>query len=344
VSAGPRLARVRPEVGEISAAFLIWVGAAFLAAACWGVIVVLNKKVLAYLHPIPVNLLVLMVSVASLVAVAVPLSLFHLWPLGFAMTWAAAGYIAASTAVAWLIAFTAYYYALRSGKVGVVGTLTCTDPLFTAVFAMIIVGTALAGLTIAGLVVTFAGVALISRSMGDEPGPHAPALEGTIGPAGPASAGPAGPASAGTVVVLSLITAAGWGFSPVMIQLAERSTGGASTTMLVVGEALGVLLLAPLVLAQRSPLLIAPLHGRDRRRVVVLLVGAGFLNALFAVLWYVLIDQIGPVLTTLITATSPIFAILGGVVFLRERFGVRLALGAGVTLAGVFLAILPRVH
>ena len=335
-SADSRLVRTRAEVGEISAAFLVWVGVAFLAAACWGAIVVLNKKVLDYVRPIPVNFLVLVVSVASLVAVAVPLSLLHLWPLGFAMTWAAAGYIAAGSVVTWLIAFTAYYYALRSGRVGVVGPLTCTDPLFTAVFVTVIVGTAIAGLTIAGLVVTFAGVALISRWMGDEPEPHAPALEGATGPALPASAG--------TVVALSLVTAAGWGFSPVMIELAERSTGGASTTMMVLGEALGVVLLAPFVLARRSSLLTASLQGRDRRRVVALLVGAGVLNALFTVFWYVLIDQIGPVLTTLITATSPIFAILGGLVFLRERLGAKLALGAAVTLAGVFLATLPHVH
>jgi drug/metabolite transporter (DMT)-like permease len=334
--AGLRLARIGPEVGEISGAFLVWVGVAFAAAACWGAVVVLNKKVLDYVHPIPVNFLVLVVSVASLIGVAVPLSLLHLWPLGFAMSWAAAGYIAASAAVAWLLASTAYYYALRSGRVGVVGPLSSTDPLFTAVFATVIVGTVIAGLTIAGLIVAFAGVALISRWMGDEPAPHAPALQGAVGPTLRASAA--------TVVTLSLLTAAGWGFSPVMIELAERSAGGASTTMMVLGEALGVVLLAPFVLARRAPLLIVPLQGRDRRRVVVLLVGAGFLNALLCVLWYVLIAEIGPVLTTLIIASSPIFAILGGVVFLRERFGARLGLGATVTLAGVILATLPHVH
>ena len=282
------------------------------------------------------NFFVLVVSVTSLVVVAVPLSLLHLWSLGFAMTWAAAGYIATGSAVTWLIAFNAYYYALRSGRVGVVGPLSCTDPLFTAVFVAVIVGTTIAGLTIVGLIVAIVGVALISRWMGAEPEPHAPALEGATEPTLPASAG--------TVVALSLVTAAGWGFSPVMIELAERSTGGASTTMMVLGEAFGVVLLAPFMIARRTPLLIAPLQSRDRRRVVALLVGAGILNALFAVFWYVLIDQIGPVLTTLIVATSPIFAILGGVVFLRERLGARLALAAAVTLAGVFLATLPRVR
>ena len=66
------------------------------------------------------------------------------------------------------------------------------------------------------------------------------------------------------------------------------------------------------------------------------------LNALFSVLFYVLIAEIGPVLTTLIIATSPIFAILGSMVFLRERLGARLAIGAAVTLAGVFLATLAH--
>jgi drug/metabolite transporter (DMT)-like permease len=323
-------------VGEISGAFLVWVGVAFLAAACWGVVVVLNKQVLDYVHPIPVNFLVLLVSVASLIAVAVPLSLLHLWPLGFAMSWAAAGYVAVSAAVTWLIAFSAYYYALRSGRVGVVGPLTCTDPLFTAVFVALIVGTAIAGLTIVGLIVAVLGVALMSRWMGGGPEPHVPALEGALRPTLPASAG--------TVAALSLLTAAGWGFGPVMIELAERSVGGASTTMIVLGQAFGVVLLSPVMLARRAPLLISPLQGRDRRRVIVLLVGAGVLNALFSVLWYVLIHEIGPVLTTLITATSPIFAIVGGMVFLRERLGTKLALAAAVTLSGVFLATVPRLH
>jgi len=309
---------------------------AFVAAACWGAVVVLNKRVLDYVSPIPVNFLVLVVSTVSLVVIAVPLSLAHLWPLGFAMTWAATGYIAASAAVIWLIAFTAYYYALRSGKVGVVGPLSSLDPLFTAVFAAVIVGTALAGLTIAGLVVALVGVALISRWMGDEPEPHAPALEGATEPTLRASAA--------TVVALSLITAAGWGFGPVMIELAERSTGGASTTMMVFGEALGVVLLAPVVLARRAPLFTVALREHERRRAVALLVGAGVLNAFFSVLFYVLIAEIGPVLTTLIIATSPIFAILGSIVFLRERLGRRLALGAAVTLTGVFLATLAHGH
>ena len=309
---------------------------AFFAAACWGAIVILNKRVLSYVRPIPVNFLVLTVSTLSLIVVAVPLSLLHLWSLGFGLTWTAAGYIAVSAVVIWPLAFNAYYYALRSGRVGVVSPITCTDPLFTALFAAALVGTAVGKPVIAGLLVTVVGVVLISRWMDDEPEPHAPILEG----ARPETTS----AGAGGVVALSVVTAAGWGLSPVMIQLAERSTGGATTTMIVLGEGLGVVLLLPFVVARRASLFVAEPRPRDRRRIVALLVAAGVLNAVFSILFYVLIDQIGPVLTALITATAPVFAIAGSVLLLSERLGRRVALGAGVTLAGVLLATSQHVH
>ncbi len=312
----------------------MWVGVAFLEAACWGAVVVLNKKVLDFVRPMPVNFLVLAVSTSCLIVIAAPLSLAHLWPLGFGLTWAAAGYIAASAAVTWLIAFTAYYFALRSGQIGVVGPLCSTDPLFTAVFAALLVGSTIGGLTIAGLIVTIGGVVLISRWMGDDVAePHAPALEGATELVR---------MSRGRVVALSLVTAAGWGFGPVMIQLAERSTGGATTTMMIFGEALGVVLLAPFVAFRRVPLLAPGMDRPQRKRVAALIVAAGGLNAVFAVLFYVLIEHIGPVLMTLIVATSPIFAILGGIVVLRERPGLKLGLAAAVTLLGVFLATIDR--
>jgi drug/metabolite transporter (DMT)-like permease len=313
--------------------------------------------------PVAVNFFVVAVSTVTLVAVAAPLSLLHLWPLGLGITWRAAGYLCISAPILWLVAFNAYFYALRSGRVGVVGPLSTTDPLFTALFAAVILGATVGPLVVAGLVVTICGVTLISHWMDAEPEPGAALLEGAVAPVllgigaavAPTPAGAGGsvgaasartttvaPAGTGAVVGLSLLTAAGWGLSPVLVHLAERSTGGATTSLVLLGEALGVALLAPFVVAQRRRLFAAGSGGR-RRRIVVLLVGAGLLNAVFSVLYYVLIAEIGPVLTMLITATAPVFAIAGGVLFLHERLGRRLALGVAVTLAGVFLATLQRV-
>jgi drug/metabolite transporter (DMT)-like permease len=340
----------------ISAGFLVWVGIAFVAAACWGATVILNKEVLADVAPVAVNFFVVAVSTATLAAVAVPMSLLHLWPLGLGLTWRATGYLCISAPVMWLVAFNAYFYALRSGRVGVVGPLSTTDPLFTALFATVILGAALGRFLIAGLIVTVCGVMLISRWMDAEPGDGL--LEAVVAPTGIGAGGgaPGGGAAAataataaavtagtGTVVGLSLLTAAGWGFSPVLVQLAERSTGGATTTLVLLGEALGVALLAPFVIAQRGRLF-TPGSGARRGRIALLLAGAGVLNAVFSVLYYVLIAQIGPVLTMLITASAPVFAIAGGVLFLHERFGRRLALGVAVTLTGVLLATLQHVR
>ena len=53
---------------------------------------------------------------------------------------------------------------------------------------------------------------------------------------------------------------------------------------------------------------------------------------------------VGPLLTMLIMATTPIFTIVFGVAFLRERVGLRLTLAALVTVAGVMLAALDGLH
>ena len=142
---------------------------AFIEAAIWGTIVVLNKSVLRYVTPLGTNFLVRVASLTSMVAVTVPLTVLHLWSLTFAMTWTAFGYISIAAVVTWLVAFNTYYYALRSGRVGVVTPLTSIDPLFTALFAAALIGAAIGGLTIVGLAVATFGILLVSRWMHADP-------------------------------------------------------------------------------------------------------------------------------------------------------------------------------
>ena len=256
---------------------------------------------------------------------------FHLWSLDFSMTWTAAGYIAISSVVTWLIAFNTYFLALRLGSVGVVAPVTSTDPVFTAVFSVVILGSALNGWIVGGLLVATAGVMLISRWMEVPADPHGEVL---TAPAGRhARRGPQL-----EVVLLSVTTAAGWGLAPVIIQLAERSVGGPSATMMLQSQVLGLALVAPLA-RRRGAFFTRRLTPDERRLAVWLVVASGALEATFSVFYYLLIDHLGAVLTTIIVASSPIFSIVGGMVLLRERLGLRLALGAAVTLAGVFLAL-----
>src|SRR5664280_2304316 len=147
--------------------------------ALWALVVIVNKKVLDDVHPVAVNFFVRIVAIVGIVCITVPLTVLHLWSNGFGIDAAAAGWIALSAVATWLIAFNAYYYALRGGLIAVVAPISGTDPLWTAIFAWLILGTAFGALTVAGMAVAMAGVVLISRWMdaGGEAG--AGAIAGT---------------------------------------------------------------------------------------------------------------------------------------------------------------------
>ena len=165
----------------ISQTAVIWVGCGLVMAARWGVVSVINKRLLEDLHPVPLNFLVRIVAIGSLVALTVPLTALHLRPYGFGINGAAFRSIAASACITWLVAFTAYYLRLARGKRRRRGPLTSTDPLWAAVFSLLLIGVALRASTLVGMAVTVLGVTLTSRWM-----------EGGAG----AMAGPAGGASA----------------------------------------------------------------------------------------------------------------------------------------------------
>jgi drug/metabolite transporter (DMT)-like permease len=126
----------------------------------------------------------------------------------------------------------------------------------------------------------------------------------------------------------------------VFIDLASGAYGKPTAAMMLESQVLGMLMLGAVLLVRRRPLTARALTRPERRRAATLLVVAGLLEATITVLFFLSIAEIGPVLTMLIMATTPIFTIVFGVVFLRERVGLRLVLAAVVTVAGVMLAAL----
>jgi drug/metabolite transporter (DMT)-like permease len=292
----------------------------------------------------------------------VPLTVLHLWPYGFGINAPAFWYIVVSACVTWLVAFTAYYYALRAGQVNVVAPVSSTDPLWTAVFALLLMGAALRASTLFGMAVTICGVILISRWMHDgaatTPGP----VDGAVVPPLPEEQAltPAGDAAARTgdaqaqeggasgrnvtlqVVALSLLAAAGWGLGPVLVEMAENAYGAPSAFMMLESQLIGMLALGGYILWRRAPLFTRRLVGGARTRLVWLLLASGALEALYAVLFYLVIDQIGAVLAMLLSATAPVFGILAGMLLLKERLSARLALAVALTLGGVFIATAAR--
>ena len=333
--------------------------------ALWALVVVVNKRILESVTPVAVNFFIRLVAIAGLLLITVPLTALDLWSNGFGINAEAAGWIALSAVATWLVAFNAYYYALRGERVAVVAPICSTDPLWTALFAWLIAGAAFGGATLAGMAVAMAGVVLITRWMDDSgeaeagglagAGALAAAAHGDVLPAatapqkrGDAEAGGApgaAPAYAATatkarLIGLALLTAAGWGLGPVLIDEAAGAYGRATATMMLLSQALGALMLGGVLLRRRTPLAARPLTPAARRHAVRLIVLAGLLEASVSVLFYLSIVAIGPVLTMLIMATTPVFSIVLGVVFLRERPGPRLTLAAAVTVAGVLIATL----
>jgi len=146
------------------------------------------------------------------------------------------------------------------------------------------------------------------------------------------------------LIGLAVLTAAGWGLGPVLIQLAADAYGRATATMMILSQACGAVMLGAILLWRRPALAARPLTPGARRTAIGLIVLAGLLEASVSVLFYLTIVALGPVLAMLIMATTPVFSIVFGVVFLRERPGLRLTLAAAVTVAGVLIATLDGLH
>jgi drug/metabolite transporter (DMT)-like permease len=354
--------------------------------ALWALVVVVNKRILESVTPVAVNFFIRLVAFLGLLAITVPLTVFGLWDNGFGINAEAAGWIALAAVGTWMVAFNAYYFALRGERVAVIAPITSTDPVWTAFFAWVIVGAAFGAATLLGMAVTMAGVVLISRWMDD--GADAPrreltgaaalagAAHGDVLPDEPAArvcpapapgrlagahpspaAGPDLPslapaaadcpstaahstAAKARLVGLAVLTAAGWGLGPVLIDLAADAYGRVTATMMLLSQVCGALMLGALLLWRRPKVAARPLTPAARRSALWLIVLAGLLEASVSVLFYLTIVALGPVLAMLIMATTPVFSIVFGVIFLREQPGLRLTLAAAVTVAGVLVATL----
>ena len=326
----------------ISQTAFIWVVCGLVMAASWGVACVVNKRLLEDVHPVPLNFLVRIVAVGGLVAMTVPLTALHLWPYGFGINRAAFWYVVASACTTWLVAFTAYCYALRAGSVGVVAPLTSTDPLWAAAFSLLLTGAALRASTLVGMAVTLLGVVLISRWMEGGAGAIAAPADAVL--ATPVDPAPPGARQGGAlrVVSLALLAAAGWGLSPVLIQMAEGAYGEPSAFMMLESQLIAMFALGAFIAWRRAPLFTRRLVGPKRRRMIWLLLASGALEAFFSVLFYLVIDQLGAVLAMLLSSTAPVFGIAAGMLLLKERLSARLAVAVALTMAGVLIATAAR--
>jgi drug/metabolite transporter (DMT)-like permease len=276
----------------------------------------------------------------TLVVVGVPLLALGAVDAGLGLNRRGFAYILLD-AVIFVIATQTYFAALRRGRVTVVSPIAATDPLWTALFAVALVGASLSLPVVLGIVVATVGVVLFGRFLEHDPEPLGDVLPPPAVSVGASAQN--GAIEGLQVVVLSLVTAACWGVGPVLIELAIGANGSLTFTMIVLGQGLAAATLVPVLLVRRRPVLISGLSPARRRRGVTLLLAVGLIEAVYETVLFMIVDQIGSVLMVLILATSPLWSLAFAMLLLKERPGRRLGLAAAVTLCGVFVATLASV-
>ncbi len=335
--------------------------------ALWALVVVVNKKVLESVSPVAVNFFIRLATVAGLLLITVPLTALDLWDNGFGINAEAAGWIALAAVAVWLdrlqrLLLRAARRADRRRRADLQHRPDLDGPVRLAAPRHRLRrrharghgrrdGGRRAHLPLDGRGHGCRdggggrGGALVERRRGrarwPEPRTATSLPDGAKG--GAAAAGAGGPDATSApvrLVALAVLAAAGWGLGPVFIDLAAGAYGHTTATMMLLSQVLGAIMLGGVLLLRRTPLTPRPLSPPERRRAILLLAASGMLEAVVSVLFYLSIEAIGPVLTMLIMATTPVFSIVLGVVFLRERPGLRLTLAAAVTVAGVLIATL----
>lgn len=130
------------------------------------------------------------------------------------------------------------------------------------------------------------------------------------------------------------VVVVGYALGPAI--LARRLAGQSSIGVMAVALSLAALAYLPVAVVQRP----TQLPGADV--LVSILVLGLFCTATAFVLFSELIDEIGPVRSTVITYINPAVAAVLGVTVLGETFSPGMGLGFGLVLAGSVLATRPR--
>jgi drug/metabolite transporter (DMT)-like permease len=186
--------------------------------------------------------------------------------------------------------------------------LNASTPLFAALFVAAFLGERLRPVQVAGLLLGFVGVAIAAGLAGADLAESSLAGEGA-----------------------AVLAGVGYGIS---FAYTKRHLVGipplvAATGQLAAGTA--VLLPAAVVTTLRDGISLTP-----RRVLAISLLGV-FGTGIAYVLNYRSIAELGPTLASVVTYLVPVVAVVVGVVFLDERFELRLLVGGALTVAGIVL-------
>jgi drug/metabolite transporter (DMT)-like permease len=204
------------------------------------------------------------------------------------------------------VPFSLLAYATLSLTAGFASVLNATTPFFAAVVARVWLKAPLSRARVVGLVIGFGGVVvLVGDRISFKPGGSGLAIV------------------AGLVASLCYAIAASY---------TRRRLPGVAPLSIATGSlSLGAVCLLPLAV------FLLP-RGVPSGKAWVMVVGLGvFSTSVAYVLYFQLLERLGPTGAVAVTFLIPVFAILWGRIFLGEAVTGRMALGAAIVLAGTGL-------
>ncbi|MDE0299270.1 MAG: DMT family transporter [Candidatus Poribacteria bacterium] len=130
-------------------------------------------------------------------------------------------------------------------------------------------------------------------------------------------------------ILLALLTALFWGLSTVLLK--------AGLTTLTPIQVNSVRLPFVTVILYTAWTLGSKKTGKPSMSSLLLIAGTGIFSMGFGSLLYLMaLSKIGPSKTSALISTSPVFSLIMALVFLKEKISLRLALGVGLCVIGVW--------
>lgn len=291
--------------------------AALGAAISWAVAPILYRKALSGASPVSANIVRCASNAAVLVVVLLALGLtgaLASLPVQVIVVVVVSGFVGLG------VGDTLYMVGLKSIGVARAVPLAATYPLFSLLWATLLLGEPLTAAAVLGTVVILLGIWFLSRERVDS----AVHVHGRLELTG---------------VAVSLLTAVVWSVSITLMDFAVTMPGvvnglGANyavVTVRIAGMALVILALAPLLDRERGFLKLG------WRTVVLLCVGGLVANGLGWVLMNYSFLNIAEAQAVPISSTTPLFSTLAGFAFFREKLTRDNTLGALLVVAGVVL-------
>ncbi|MGB9854382.1 MAG: DMT family transporter [Candidatus Bathyarchaeales archaeon] len=291
--------------------------AALGAAVCWTVSAVLYKGALAEVKPLAAN-------TVRCIGTSIFLILCLVLVGKFSVLTSLPAYVVFLTCASGLIGLglgdTLYLFSLETIGVARAVPITCTYPLFSLVWAVLLAGENVTLHVIFAAIAIVLGIWLLS-SEGES---NTVKLQRNVLAKG---------------AIVALVTAVIWSISISMVNLAMKETPGldhafAINTLRIAALAAFLLVFTPTV--QRG----LGFFKMKRKTLAMLLVGGIIAVGLGWFLLTLSFSYIPESQAVPISSTTPLFSTLSGIVFLREKVTAKVAIGSIIIVFGTFLIFL----